>query len=270
VSGQEKSRVQSAKTLSDLSNAFYSSVDRGMTIRFRVSTIFKRNDDDDDRPKDASPAAVPKAAKEKQAEEKPNKGKTNKDDDDDDRKQPKSQPGKSAADQDKAPDDILEIESPFGDCGVDFEEGETYLVYATSDEDTDELSTTSCSRTRRLSDAGDDLAYLFFYKNFPEESARVEGAVTAPPPSPPNNAPARDFPRVPVPGAVIQLQFPNGIRYAESGPDGQFVFDGLRGGEYTLSAFAHGYPLETDLLAGPQTFRLNAKGCARQVLLTTK
>ncbi len=34
-------------------------------------------------------------------------------------------------------------------------------------------------RTKRLSDAGDDLAYLYFYKNQPEASSRLEGFATS-------------------------------------------------------------------------------------------
>jgi hypothetical protein len=37
-----------------------------------------------------------------------------------------------------------------------------------------------------------------------------------------------------------------------------------------VSAFARGYPVETQLLAGPQRFHLDQKSCARQVLLMPK
>jgi hypothetical protein len=56
-------------------------------------------------------------------------------------------------------------------------------------------------------------------------------------------------------------------RYAESNDLGRFVFDGLREGDYKLSGFAHGYPIERKLLAGPQAFHIAPKSCARQVLL---
>jgi hypothetical protein len=40
------------------------------------------------------------------------------------------------------------IETAFGDCGVDFQAGETYLVYADGDEGSGTFSTGSCTRTR--------------------------------------------------------------------------------------------------------------------------
>lgn len=79
--------------------------------------------------------------------------------------------------EEKAPESI-EVWTPFGECGYDFQPGETYLVYADEDEETSVLSTGVCTRTRRVSDAGEDLAYLFFLKNQPEESARIEGFAT--------------------------------------------------------------------------------------------
>jgi len=72
-----------------------------------------------------------------------------------------------------------EVWTDSGDCGYDFQVGETYLVYADEDEETDRINTSVCYRNRRLSDAGDDLAYLFFYKNGGDESARLEGFVTS-------------------------------------------------------------------------------------------
>ena len=63
---------------------------------------------------------------------------------------------------------IIELWTAFGDCGIGFQKGETYLVYADDDEETHIIATGSCTRTRRLTDAGDDLAYLYFYKNSPD------------------------------------------------------------------------------------------------------
>jgi hypothetical protein len=51
-------------------------------------------------------------------------------------------------------------------------------VYANNDEFGAYYFTGSCTRTKRVSDAGEDLSYLFFYKDHPEESARLEGFTT--------------------------------------------------------------------------------------------
>jgi hypothetical protein len=111
------------------------------------------------------------------------------------------------------------------------------------------------------------LAYLFFFKERPEESSRLDGLVTTEPlyrmDADPHDA---DAARAPAEGVVVELQSGGLQRYTETGPKGQFVFDGLRGGDYSLSVFSHEYPLKTDLLAGPQSVHVNAKSCATQML----
>jgi hypothetical protein len=203
-----------------------------------------------------------------------------KDDDDDGREKgaEKSDSVKTAAadnDRDKqGEEDFFAVETAFGDCGYDFQEGETYLVYANSDEDSDVLSTSSCSRTRRLSDAGEDLTYLLVYKDRPEESARLEGFTTTDEYYQLGFDQMHDpeTTKAPVAGVIVELQSDRLIRYAESDRDGRFVFDGLREGDYKVSAFArgYGYPVRTQLLAGPQAFHIGQKSCARQVLLLPK
>ena len=47
-----------------------------------------------------------------------------------------------------------------GDCGFDFEDGETYVVYANRARQTSRLETGICSRTAKLEDAAIDLAYM--------------------------------------------------------------------------------------------------------------
>ena len=47
-----------------------------------------------------------------------------------------------------------------GDCGYPFQIGQQYLIYAYKDEKTGRFGTSICSRTRQLSEAKDDLAYL--------------------------------------------------------------------------------------------------------------
>jgi hypothetical protein len=172
----------------------------------------------------------------------------------------------------EADEDTIEVWTPFGDCGYDFQAGETYLVYANYDEGSaDLLSTDVCTRTRRLSDAGDDLAYLYFYKDHPA-SSRVEGFATT------DELYRLTYDRLhdpesmksPVPGAVIKLQSERLTRFTEAGRNGRFVFDGLPEGDYKLSAYSASYPVDPDPLAGPQTFHVPAKSCSLQVLLLPK
>jgi hypothetical protein len=188
-----------------------------------------------------------------------------KDEDDDDKDHKK--------DSGKAEEDAIELSTPFGDCGFDFQAGETYLVYGNYDEGSaNSLSTDICTRTRRLSEAGEDLSFLFFYKDQPDASTRLEGFATT------DELYRMTFDRVhdpeniraPAAGAIVELESAGLTRFAETDSKGRFVFDGLREGDYKLSAYAAGYPVNARLLAGPQAFRVEAKSCPVQVLLLPK
>jgi hypothetical protein len=142
-------------------------------------------------------------------------------------------------------------------------------VFANSDEFGAYYFTGSCTRTSRVSDAGEDLAYLFFYKDHPEESARLEGFTTT---EMMDLDPQHD-PRIvrsPVAGLIIELRSDRRRRYAQSDSNGRFLFDGLPEGDYQVSAFASGYPLNAQLLAGPRPLHIEEKSCARQILLLPK
>ncbi|HEY7086839.1 MAG TPA: carboxypeptidase-like regulatory domain-containing protein, partial [Tepidisphaeraceae bacterium] len=168
-------------------------------------------------------------------------------------------------DDDEVPDS-LDVVTPFGDCGNDFQIGETYLVYANSDEETEWLSTDACSRTRRASDAGADLAYLSFYKDRKHPSGRVQGFAT-------NDiryqSRPREAERIPLPaeGVIVALRSDHAVRYTATNQFGQFVFDGLDAGEYSLTAYAAGFPDATKVLSGPLPFRLDARACSTQILV---
>jgi len=177
--------------------------------------------------------------------------------------------GAKAKDDDDKDHRYFEISTPFGDCGIEFQAGETYLVYADNDENSGLLSTTVCTRTRRLTDAGDDLPYLFFYKERRGESTRIEGFTTT------DNGYQLGLDKMhdpatmksPVPGVILELRSERITRYATSDNKGRFVFDGLGEGDYTLSAFDREYPSKQNLLAGPRKFSLEPESCALQVLV---
>jgi hypothetical protein len=169
-------------------------------------------------------------------------------------------------------EESVEVWTDSGDCGYDFQVGETYLVYADEDEETDRINTSVCYRNRRLSDAGDDLAYLFFYRNGGDESARLEGFVTADEFYQRDLDKAHDPEKVKLPaaGVVLELNAGHDRRYTQSDRDGRFVFDGLAGGEYGVSVFDAGYPEQIKLLAGPTRVQVEKKGCASEILLVPK
>lgn len=164
---------------------------------------------------------------------------------------------------DEDEDKTVDVWTSFDDCGVDFQTGETYLVYADDDEESNLISTDACSGTKRVSDAGADLAYLYFHENDEDDSARLDGFATL-------NAYHQldaSHSQQPAGGVVIELKSDRGSRFTESGPDGKFVFDGLAAGEYTVSAYAAGYPRTVQLVGGPQRVRVQEKGCAAATLL---
>lgn len=230
LAADEKQKLLDAKTTSQVASLFYSTLNSGQRIRLKVRTLFKHEEDDDD--------------------DVPNK----------------------ARDNDKESEEYFDISTPFGDCGVEFQAGETYLVYANNDENSGLLSTTVCTRTRRLSDAGEDLGYLFFYKNQRKESTRVEGFVTSDElyQANLNKMHDPDTVKAPAAGVVVELQSDRTARFTESDGKGRFVFDGLRGGDYALSAFAGGYPAKTELLSGPRAFQVEEKSCSLQIILLPK
>ena len=177
--------------------------------------------------------------------------------------------GDDDVDDDDAPE-TLDVWTAFGECGVHFQAGETYLVYADADEESDVISTDACSRTRRLSDAGDDLAYLYYWKNYGDESARLEGFVTGDLLYQRSIDLAHYAGRIsaPVAGVVVQLKAADRIRYAASDERGRFLFDGLPEGTYTVTGFAPGYPASRETVSAPREVRIEKKGCATEVLVS--
>jgi hypothetical protein len=259
VSADRKSKIQNATTAASVASLFYSNMGRGMRVRFRVQTLFKHQDDDDGADDDRKPGSAKKqgpAGRAAQVKE-PEK--------------PKEKPTEKEA------EDFFEVWTPFGECGVSFQTGETYLVYASDDEETsDSIATDSCTRTRRLSEAGEDLAYLYFYKEHPEESTRIDGFATT------NSRYRLDFsPFHPeriqplIRNVVIELKSSESKsgdfrRFTETDQNGHFVFDGLPAGDYTLTAYDSDYPKGKQLLADPQPVHLQPKSCSLQVLVLSK
>ena len=216
-------------TAEEIASEFYQNLKRGSRVHFKVTTLFKDEDDDDpDKP----------------AAKKP------KDHDDDD------------------PPESFDLWTSFGECGFDFQIGETYLVYANQDEGADYFFTSACTRTRRLSDAGDDLAYLLAYKDDPTR-ARLEGFASFDPSNQmdPNRLGERGAIKAPAAGVIVELKSGGLSRYAESEPNGRFLFDRLPADTYKLSAYDPSFPLTTQPLTGPETFRIAVGSCAHRLLV---
>jgi len=168
-------------------------------------------------------------------------------------------------DDDGAPAAKLEyadVSSGSGDCGVVFQKGESYLVYANDDEQTGRMETNLCYRTTRLSEAGEDLAYLFFFQNGGLNSLRLEGFVTSEISQLLPN-PLHYSPRVksPVADVMVEVKSNRSLLYTQSDAFGRFVFDGLPEGDYQVTVFSAGYPDRMEKLSGPKPVHLSKNQC---------
>ncbi len=267
-------RVRQASSGQALLRLFDSVLNQGSYVTLEVKTVFTKGGDHDDADDDkkGKPADDDRRKDAK-------KGKAR---DDDDRVKGVSNARIKSTDNrarnansDKVNDDddealaagkLFGLWTPSFDCGVEFQSGETYLVYASMDEDSDTVETDICMGTRRLSDAGADLPYLSFVQIDPKKSGHLDGFVTsdlAVKAHPPEN----DTIPSPVPGILIELESDDAVRYARSGSDGRFVFDGLADEDYKLRGYTAEYPDPQTLVAGPDEFKIKPKGCSRYVLL---
>jgi len=166
--------------------------------------------------------------------------------------------------------DTVVIWTDPGDCGFDFRKGETYLVFAIEDEQDTRLETSACTRTARLSDAGEDLAYLYFYRNGGAQSARVEGFATS-------DARKLDQDRFrytgridsPVSGIDVELKSGNSSFFTTPDANGKFVFDGLGDGAYELSAYSRAAE-KSELMKSPVSLRIQPKSCNSTVIFIPK
>jgi hypothetical protein len=125
-----------------------------------------------------------------------------------------------------------------------------------------------CLRTARLSDAGDDLAYLYFFQHASGQSGRLEGFVTSEVSQlMPDRFHYSGEVKSPISNVVVQLAGKDAARYAEPDEGGRFAFDGLAEDDYQVSVFERGFPERVHRLSGPKAVHLTAKGCATTALL---
>jgi hypothetical protein len=118
------------------------------------------------------------------------------------------------------------------DCGVNFEfkPGERYVVYAYRSKDGG-LTTGLCTRTRRVVDAAEDLAFLSQLPFLPT-GGQVFGVVTYY---------TRDLAfgqsrRSPLPVVHLLLRGPGGVWDVETDEDGRYHIAGVSPGDYELQA----------------------------------
>lgn len=138
-------------------------------------------------------------------------------------------------------------------CGYWFEHGELYLVYAYGGREKG-LSTGQCTRTNRLAQAAEDLAFL---QNLPPKGAgvRIFGSVYT---SAPNSNYSEGLA-----GIKVTAKDPQGRVFSkETDDNGKYEFKGLKSGVYTVEAKLPDYYVQTRLTQSKLT--IADRGCAEQ------
>jgi Carboxypeptidase regulatory-like domain len=133
-----------------------------------------------------------------------------------------------------------------GDCGYSFQPAVDYIVYAYKNSD-GRLETGICSRTRPLTQAAEDVAYL---RAFPQLPATADIRVSV------FDNSTWQKGRRPMPQVRTAISGPDGLREALTDSAGRANFAELTPGEYTVQWTADGYT------SGDRKVQLHAKGCA--------
>jgi len=113
------------------------------------------------------------------------------------------------------------------DCGYDFKVGQRYLVYASRQGKEKRLFTSTCTRTRLLSEADDDFAFI---RTLPTASANglIFGTITRR-----NNQWKEGEPRfTPVAGVELTIEAENVQHAARSDSQGKFRVENVLPGKY--------------------------------------
>jgi hypothetical protein len=146
------------------------------------------------------------------------------------------------------------------DCGYDFRVGEKYLVYAFPHPATGKLYSGICTRTRRLSEAGEDLEYLA-RKDDPARGAGIEGWIV-------EQSRGQDNVTTesigPLKGARIRISSKSGSWTVTTGNDGRFQLWGLQPGTYRVTP-----QFSPKFFADSRTVTLKPKSCEEIGFLAT-
>lgn len=160
---------------------------------------------------------------------------------------------------------IADVWTELNNCGVAFQKGETYLVYASpAKKKGGRLETSVCARTMRVTEAGDDLAYLYFDRRGGSATSRFYGFVTTSEES--SKAPRSvDAVTQPAPGMIVKVVSQQTSRSDTTDAKGKFVLDGLEEGNYRVSV--HDSPGDELPVTAPQVVTIKANSCTSAVVL---
>jgi hypothetical protein len=117
-------------------------------------------------------------------------------------------------------------------CGFSFQQGGRYLVFASRRPTDGKIGVNSCSLTKEISKAADDVAWLESL-NHPSTGGRVYGEVVLNEQTLSGNGEAQ---RKPLEGIRITLDGTDRRRETRTGPDGRYELVGVPAGKYRIAA----------------------------------
>lgn len=152
-----------------------------------------------------------------------------------------------------------EVETGLGadDCGYPFVNGASYLVYAYRDEKDDRLYTSSCTRTRRVANAGEDLQYLRGLASAPR-TVTISGKVQRHLSYAGNYA--QDY--VPMEGVLLSVEGADQTKDVRTDASGSFKVTGLKPGSIKLKLHL---PDELTSYRSERVMKFESGGCASEV-----
>ena len=156
---------------------------------------------------------------------------------------------------------IRELEVATGlsadDCGYPFVKGVSYLVYAYRDEKDGRLYTSSCTRTKRVTSASEDLQYLRSLATTPR-TVTISGKVERHLSHAGNYAQAN----VPMEGAVLSVEGADQSKEVRTDASGNFKVTGLKPG--TLKLKLH-LPDELTAYRSERVLKFENAGCGSEI-----
>lgn len=143
------------------------------------------------------------------------------------------------------------------DCGYPFVIGASYLVYAYRDEKDDRLYTSSCTRTKRIASASEDLQYLRGLGSAPR-TVTISGKVQRHLSYAENYAQAN----VPMEGALLSVERASETKEVRTDASGRFEVTGFAPGSLKLRLHL---PDELTAYRSERVLKFESGGCASEV-----
>ena len=131
----------------------------------------------------------------------------------------------------------VEFTTGFTSTSVDFQENESYLIYAWREKDTHQFQTGVCAGTRRIDQVQEQLKYIRGLKTGATQS-RIFGFVTLDP----QDIQYRLKVSKPLPGVPITLRSGEKTWQATTDSEGNYELTGMPSGMYDLTATLPGLP----------------------------